>query len=145
MPALMQTDDGEVSLHYDESGKRRVKNLYNATDTTKVHFYTYDGGTLLYETIGTIVSTEEDTEIVEELIQYVVDEAGSHIGFIHDGTEYYFAKNLQGDVQRIYTADGTLVGEYHYDAWGNILNEDSLTAIAQLNPIREHRGTVLPC
>ncbi len=91
---------------------------------------------MLYETIGTIVEVEDGAEIVEELIQYVIDEAGSHIGFIHNGTEYYFAKNLQGDVQRIYTANGTLVGEYHYDAWGNILNEDSLTAIAQLNPIR---------
>ena len=132
----MLTDEQDIFFHYDASGARKIKNLYDGTDTTNVHFYHYDGGTLLYEAIATIVSTEENTTFSEELIQYVIDETGSHIGFIHNGTEYYFAKNLQGDVQRIYTANGTLVGEYHYDAWGNILNESSLTEIAQLNPIR---------
>ena len=135
----MQTDDWEISLHYDESGRRRVKNLYDGIDTSKVHFYYYDGSTLLYETIGTIVEVEDGTEIVEELIQYVVDETGSQIGFIHNGTEYYFAKNLQGDVQRIYTANGALVGEYHYDAWGNHTIVTDINGIATLNPFR-YRG-----
>ena len=50
----MQTDDGELYFTYDESGRRRVKNLYDGIDTSKVHFYYYDGSTLL-EHKGTVL------------------------------------------------------------------------------------------
>ena len=39
----------------------------------------------------------------------------------------------------IRNASGTVVGTYEYNAFGEILNESSLTTIAQLNPIR-YRG-----
>ena len=32
---------------------------------------------------------------------------------------YYFEKNLQGDIIAIYTENGTKIGSYTYDAWGN--------------------------
>ncbi|MBO5967648.1 MAG: RHS repeat-associated core domain-containing protein, partial [Clostridia bacterium] len=70
------------------------------------------------------------------------------VGFNYWGTDYYYVKNLQGDVYEIYRDDyGTLtcVAKYVYDAWGNILaitdgsgTDVSAVAdhIANVNPIR---------
>ena len=44
------------------------------------------------------------------------------------------AEGLCGD-----DSGGNVVGEYLYDAWGNLLNADSLTEIAKQNPFR-YRG-----
>ena len=59
---------------------------------------------------------------------------------------YYFEKNLQGDIIAIYTENGTKIGSYTYDAWGNctISTESGTTTIQKrivrtLNPFR-YRG-----
>ena len=50
---------------------------------------------------------------------------------------YYFRKNLQGDVTAIYDADGTKIGEYTYDAWGNCdITYGINTDVVRNNPIR---------
>ena len=67
---------------------------------------------------------------------YAYDESGSPVGFMFHGQNYYFEKTLQGDISRIYDSQGNAVGEYLYDAWGNLLNADSLTEIAKQNPFR---------
>lgn len=41
------------------------------------------------------------------------------LGFTYNGTEYYYGKNLFGDISDIYDATGTKVAHYVYDAWGN--------------------------
>lgn len=59
---------------------------------------------------------------------------------------YYFQKNLQGDVARIFNANGYLVARYVYDAWGNHtvydangnINTDE-NFIGNINPFR-YRG-----
>ena len=33
--------------------------------------------------------------------------------------EYFFEKNLQGDIVAVYNMDGEKIGSYTYDAWGN--------------------------
>ncbi|MBO5967049.1 MAG: RHS repeat-associated core domain-containing protein, partial [Clostridia bacterium] len=70
------------------------------------------------------------------------------VGFNYWGTEYYYVKNLQGDVYEIYQDDGgtlSCVAKYEYDAWGNILaitdgNGTDVSNdpyhIANVNPIR---------
>lgn len=134
-PVTMQTEDGYLDLFYDATGARRVKQ-YDYGDNTELHFYHYDGSTLLYESISKAVLDGDEFVFEETSIEYIVDETGSPVGMIVNGTEYYFAKNLQGDVQRIYTANGTLVGEYHYDAWGNHTIVTDIDGIASLNPFR---------
>ena len=63
------------------------------------------------------------------------------VGFNYNGTDYYFRKNLQGDVTEIYTSAGAKVASYAYDAWGKVLavNNDTDDNIGDLNPIR-YRG-----
>ena len=70
-------------------------------------------------------------------------------GMNYAGTDYFFEKNILGDVVGIYNAQtGAYVGGYSYDAWGNHLSvrdgngNDVLTQsshIVNLNPFR-YRG-----
>ena len=70
---------------------------------------------------------------------FYYDANGTRIAFKYNGTMYYYVYNLQGDVTHIIDSSKNIVGTYQYDAWGKILNLNSLTAIAQANPFR-YRG-----
>ena len=54
---------------------------------------------------------------------------------------YYLVENLQGDVTQIRSIYGTVLVEYAYDAWGNVLDISGTYAstLGQNNPIR-YRG-----
>lgn len=54
----------------------------------------------------------------EHYIYYYYDESGV-CGMNYDGTEYYFRKNIFGDVMAVYDGLGNLQCTYKYDAWGN--------------------------
>jgi len=44
------------------------------------------------------------------------------VGFNYNDQDYYYVKNLQGDVYELYRADyfdRVCVAKYVYDAWGN--------------------------
>ena len=69
-------------------------------------------------------------------MDFLYDESGSPYSFIYNGTQYYYVKNLQGDVVKILNASGSVVANYYYDAWGKVTASSS---IGQTNPIR-YRG-----
>ena len=54
----------------------------------------------------------------ENYIYYYYDESGV-CGMNYNGTEYYYRKNILGDVIAIYDSLGNLQCRYVYDAWGN--------------------------
>ena len=87
--------------------------------------YTLDGNKILRESDGT------------KTLTYYHGGSGI-VGFAYNGTDYYFRKNLQGDVTEIYTSAGLKVATYAYDAWGKVLSVNNYTAdnIGDLNPIR---------
>ena len=60
-------------------------------------------------------------------------------GFGIGDNRYYYIKNLQGDIIKIVGEDGTVYGEYSYDAWGNCTIVTDKSGIAPLNPFR-YRG-----
>ena len=70
-------------------------------------------------------------------MDFLYDETGSAYSFIYNGTQYYYVKNLQGDVMRIMDTSGTVVANYYYDAWGKVTNSGNV--VGQYNPIR-YRG-----
>ncbi len=94
-------------------------------------------------------------------LRYLYDESRSPVGFglkypTETGwTNYYFAKNLQGDVTALYRSDasggsytGTLVAKYAYDPFGQVLSVTNATGtaisataanVANYNPFR-YRG-----
>jgi RHS repeat-associated protein len=57
------------------------------------------------------------------------DEGGQIAGVNYKGRDFYYKKNLQGDVIAIVDTDGRTICTYIYDAWGNhkvCLSEDCL-------------------
>ena len=103
------------------------------------HTYTYLGDRLVCEEWGSCY------------IYYIYDETGRPYGLIYcDGTNtdnYYFLRNLQGDVLELMEMNGETVAFYEYDPWGKVLSVKdasgnaitSATHIANVNPIR-YRG-----
>ena len=67
------------------------------------------------------------------------DENGVPFSFIYGETEYFYVRNLQGDVAYIVNDFGNIKGYYNYDAWGNVT--EIYGSIAEINPIR-YRGYV---
>ena len=59
-------------------------------------------------------------------------------GFEYNGQQYYYRKNLQGDIVAICDHCGNLLGEYEYDAWGKILSQGG-SELLTINPFR-YRG-----
>ena len=107
---------GSNTFEYNVSGIRFKKNNT---------IYTLDGNKILKETDGT------------KTISYYYGVDGV-VGFNYNGNDYYYRKNLQGDVIEIYRADGAKVANYIYDAWGKVIecfNANSEN-IATLNPFR---------
>jgi RHS repeat-associated protein len=120
-----------IQFKYNASGIRYQK--FNEI-TEKTTNYTLDGDRILKETDGT------------NTITYYYANGNAPIGFNYNGTDYYFCKNIQGDVVGIYNASGHIVVKYVYDAWGNHkiydANNNEVTStshIGYINPIR-YRG-----
>ena len=61
----------------------------------------------------------------------------------YNGSYYYYALNLQGDVVAILNNSGAAVVQYTYDAWGRHLSISGSMApnLGQLNPFR-YRGYI---
>ena len=109
-----------ISYAYDASGRRISKTVGSVTTN-----YTYAGGLLVRQSDGT------------NTLDFAYDASGTAVGFKHNGTPYFYLRNVQGDVTGITNASGVIVAEYTYDAWGNVLTATG--AFAQINPIR-YRG-----
>ena len=126
---LLQEKPGYPIYLYNDQGVR-ISKIGGQVTTT----YTVDGTRILKE-----VRPDGDVLI------YLYGKDGI-LGFTYNGTEYYYGKNLFGDITDIYDASGVKVAHYAYDAWGNhkIYNGSgmpmySLDFIGVINPFR-YRG-----
>ena len=105
---------------YNADGIRTAK-----TNGSTIHHYTLNGSQIVTETWTTKSSSGAETP--NHFLVYLYDENGAPVGLQYRnktyGTytfdTYYFEKNLQGDIIAIYTENGTKIGSYTYDAWGN--------------------------
>lgn len=90
---------------YDANGMR-----VSRTDGTATYTYVYNGSQLT------------QLSIYGETMRFTYDEAGNPMILTHEGVEYYYVTNPQGDVLAIVDATGYPVATYHYDPWGKVLN-----------------------
>ena len=135
------------TFQYNDEGIRTEK-----TYGTSVYRYTLNGTQIVSEAKYTRNSSGAET--FNYLLVYLYDENGLPMGLQYHGAgytawtfdTYYFEKNLQGDVIAIYTEDGTKIGSYTYDAWGNFTYAYATGAttaqkqiVRTLNPFR-YRG-----
>ena len=70
--------------------------------------------------------------------QFSYSPEGEALSVKYNGTDYYYIRNLQGDVTGIYNYVGSVVVKYAYDAWGKIISvTGSMTnTLGKLNPFR---------
>ncbi len=81
-------------------------------------------------------------EIVDNtrILDYSYDSAGNPVRVAYRTSlsatpiYYYYAVNSRGDVVGIYTASGSLLVVYEYDAWGNILSVKNANGVNIANP-----------
>ena len=113
-----------LSFAYNESGLRTSKTVNGVT-----HSYVWQGLKLAADITDTYA------------LYFHYDSTGDVIGFTRTAngtdTEYFYVKNLQGDILKVITATGTEAATYTYDAWGKLLT--STGDLAEVNPLR-YRG-----
>ncbi len=111
-----------TSYKYNSDGLRTEKQY----GTTTYKYY-YDGNKLLRQTWGS------------ESMDFLYDASGEVYGFVYEDIQYFYAKNLQGDVLQIRSKWGTILVEYEYDAWGNcsiVYTHSAYGSFGEINPIR---------
>ena len=101
------------------------------TNGSTAYSYVYNGSQLSQMTVG------------GNTLYFAYDASGTPLSVTYNGTAYYYATNLQGDVTAILNTSGTAVVTYTYDAWGNILTTGGSMAstLGTHNPLR-YRGYV---
>ena len=79
---------------------------------------------------------------------FLHDDTGAYIGLIYEGVEYYYMKNVQGDIIGIVDAEGVIQAVYTYEPFGKLfsietksgfLRYDGDWSVGGMNPIR-YRG-----
>ena len=122
---------------YNEDGIRVMKN-FGGIKTR----YLLDGTNIIAQEV-----TNGDSL---DYIYFFYDASGSPVGMNYLGNNYFYKKNLQGDIIEIWgTEDGSsshyfrLLVEYTYDAWGNVTKMLDQTngwyRVGTANPFR-YRG-----
>ena len=113
---------------------RRLASYGNNTFAYNANGIRYQKNNTVYTLEGNRILRESDG--AKTLTYYYG--ANGVIGFNYNDTDYYYRKNLQGDIIAIYRADGTLVAEYEYDAWGKILSVINYNGseVGSINPFR---------
>lgn len=126
---VKRTVNGQVEktivYGYDPDGNRLSK--------------TVDGKQQLYhrDTSGEIFAIAQETDAgPESVLQFHRDEEGNLLSFRYDGQHYYYQFNARGDVIALTDAAGNLVARYDYDEWGNVIDIQGNTDVAEANPYR---------
>ena len=95
-----------------------------------------NGVTTLYTVYNGLIIEEQKEGNENSKIQYLYDENNLLLGFIYNEEIYYYQRTLTGEIVKLINSEGLIVGEYIYDAYGNILNINGLSEIAEVNPYR---------
>jgi len=109
------------SISYDASGIRTSK--------------TSNGVTTKYYLNGTNII--EQTDGIDTL-HFYYDGSNELIGFNHNGKDYFYIKNQQGDITDITNSNGEIVASYEYDPWGAVISvsDNTYLSIGTINPFR---------
>ena len=124
------TKDGQsITYRYSKNGMRNRKYLSD--------------GTVIYQNWGNKITGEQkigsDQETLMYELEYFYDSDGNILSMLYNGTEYYYLKNIQGDIIGILDGSGASVVEYIYDSWGKLLTISGDQELGKRNPFR-YRG-----
>ena len=131
--AEMASGEGRWSFTYDANGMRTGKTRRNVftDELIDTYSYVYNGSQLSQMTKN------------GQALNFFYDGEGRPAYFTYNNTTYYYVTNLQGDVIAILDSTGTVVVNYHYDAYGVLLQTGGTMAatLGTLNPLT-YRGYV---
>lgn len=124
LSGVTKADGTAATYTYNHNGQRASK-----TVGAVKHTYFYSGNILIREKAGSLD------------MRFSYDSVGNPVSILYNDVEYYYVKNLQGDVIGLIDTAGTWVVEYSYDVWGNIRSVfgSMASTLGQDNPIR-YRG-----
>ncbi len=126
--ANYQSDICDITYKYNYDGLRTSKTINNVSNgTNSITKYYYDKYQLIKEISD------------NDIIWYLYDIDGLPVGFEFNGNTYYYEKNIQGDIIKIYDTIGNEVVSYTYDAWGEITSISGNQTLGEKNPFR-YRG-----
>ena len=133
--AITDNDAGKrYTYKYNDQGIRTVK-VVNGV----VHKYYLQGEQIIAERYGgSLIKFYYDSTGVCGFRYYNKEKDGDN----SNGTDYYYQKNIQGDILRIFDKNDNLKAEYSYDAWGKCTIKTNVSGIATINPFR-YRGYYL--
>ena len=139
-----ESDTKYTDLSYDGNGLltgiMQVQNfeIWGGAVATNVYSreMTRDGDRILSEKVTNIDGTLLTNEVKN--IKYCYDADGI-CGMFVDGNQYFFRRNIFGDVTEIYDKNGVKKAEYAYDAWGTCHLMLDTDGVGSLNPFR-YRG-----
>ena len=126
-----KVDGKNISFSYGSDGLRLRKKVGGTTTD-----FTWVDRKLTSQTSG------------NNTMYFVYDYNNQLLGFSYNNSEYYYVKNLQGDIIAIIDGQGNCIAEYDYDAYGKLLSvtdgngndvSANSTHIANVNPMR-YRG-----
>ena len=122
--STMKNANTDISFTYNDEGFRISK--------------TVDGVTTSYTTIDGKITSQNDGI---NKIYFRYDKNDSITGLNLNGEEYFYVKNVQGDITGVLDKDGEQVVSYTYDAWGKVesVSGSSADTVGKLNPMR-YRG-----
>ena len=127
---------------YNQDGIRTYKEYAEDGNSFVRHDFVLEGSLILQEHAYSFYSSDPwEDPVTYYTNYYYYDENGSLVGLNYNGTNYYYYKNILGDILGILDSSGTLVVEYSYDAWGNIISTTGSMAstLGAANPFR-YRG-----
>ena len=121
--ASVITPLGSISYSYNDSGIRTGKTVSGSTTT-----FTLSGSKILRQ----------------QTSQATVDfyyEGSTLLGFRTANADFWYVRNLQGDIIAILNNSGSVVVTYTYDTWGKVtsIGGSLSSTIGELNPFR-YRG-----
>ncbi|MCK7487054.1 MAG: hypothetical protein MZU97_17265 [Bacillus subtilis] len=118
----------EIDYTYNDAGIRIKKVIQDVLGTT-TYDYILSGSSLVHETVDNGYNETTNQRNLDYQIIYSYDHDGTLIGFTYFSqgisTDYLYVLNLLGDVTHIITPAGTVVVEYIYDAYGNIVYQNT--------------------
>ena len=126
------------TYEYNAAGQRISKTITSPDGNSVTTEFIYNGDQL----VG-----QKTPDGSEDLV-FLYDDAGSYIGFVYRNAEYYYMKNVQGDIIGIVDSAGSILAIYVYNPWGRLVTIDRVTgssysdngsSIGSINPIR-YRG-----
>ena len=144
-----------TNITYDVMGRPISIGNHTLTYNKKGNLISYDNFSYTYGMNGirTSKTVNNETTTYCVLKDKIFLETSNHktilyhyaanriIGFTYNNIEYFYERDLQGNIVRIYRKDNlAIVAEYTYDAYGNhVVSNFSEANIGDINPIR-YRG-----